>query len=374
MQQVRYDRYPAPRVTRTDDGFLRGEAVVTRTGVFRYLNADGSERLELRHPDDVHEADSLASLKMIPITIGHPGLVTSENSDDLTVGTTGETVRIDGQDIISALTITSKRGLKAIEDGEQELSLGYRLELIAEDGVFEGQRYTHRQTNIRYNHLALVRKGRAGGVARLNMDGHAVLQLKEEGPRMARINLDGIDYEASQEVINALTKAQASISTLNSDAAVIAANLVKIEAERDEHKTRADKAEADLAAANSPARFDAAVRERAVLVDNARKLGGATLNLDGLDATAIRVAALKARNPALNLDGKIPEYIEARFDAAIEQLGASNVVRQLHQVAPPVRQDSDVASGGAFRGDAATEAAAYEKRQANLNARYSKTS
>ena len=69
----------------TDEGYIRAHAVVTRTGVFLYKNADGSTRRELRHPDDVWNEDSIATMDLIPVTNGHPSekLVTAENSKRL---------------------------------------------------------------------------------------------------------------------------------------------------------------------------------------------------------------------------------------------------------------------------------------------------
>src|SRR5271156_2344986 len=91
---TRYDRGAVSKAIITDEGFLKAHAVVTRAGIFEYINADGSIRRELRHPNDVFQAESLGSMKMKPITNGHPAqkLVTSKNIKELAVGYTGETV------------------------------------------------------------------------------------------------------------------------------------------------------------------------------------------------------------------------------------------------------------------------------------------
>ena len=52
----------------TNEGFLKCDAIVTRTGVFFYKNPDGTIRKELRHPDDVLQEESLQTMKMIPLT------------------------------------------------------------------------------------------------------------------------------------------------------------------------------------------------------------------------------------------------------------------------------------------------------------------
>ena len=55
-----------------DTGWLRAPARITRTGVFDYMLADGTLRRELRRPEDVFHPESIASLQMVPVTLGHP--------------------------------------------------------------------------------------------------------------------------------------------------------------------------------------------------------------------------------------------------------------------------------------------------------------
>ena len=69
---IRFDSIKLPKMIKTKEGYLRGEAVVSRAGVFKYRNVDGSVRGELRHPDNIFKIDSLETLKMIPITNDHP--------------------------------------------------------------------------------------------------------------------------------------------------------------------------------------------------------------------------------------------------------------------------------------------------------------
>ena len=57
---------------RTTQGGLIIPAALTRTGVFTYYRDDGTPVRELRHPDEVFSAKSLATLRSAPITIGHP--------------------------------------------------------------------------------------------------------------------------------------------------------------------------------------------------------------------------------------------------------------------------------------------------------------
>lgn len=146
----------------TEEGYIKANAVVTRTGVFLYKNPDGTIRKELRHPDDVLKIDSLDSMKMIPVTNGHPQerLVSAENTKRLAIGFTGETITLKGEFILSNFIITDLSGVKDItEKNRKELSLGYTVDLIPEEGVYNDQPYTFRQTNIKYNHLSIVDNG-----------------------------------------------------------------------------------------------------------------------------------------------------------------------------------------------------------------------
>lgn len=356
MSEVRVDRSRLPRMARTDEGYLRGEAVATRIGVFEYINGDGSIRAELRHPDEVLAADSLASLRMIPITINHPGkLVDAKNAKELGVGLTGENVRVDGRHIVVPLTITTEDGIKAVENGQRELSLGYRLDLIEEVGVYEGVAYTHRQTNIVYNHLALVNQARAGRAARLNLDGAAVQLVETDRTEadMHKVNIDGIQYDAAPEVARALTKLEADLSNAVSGRETAEARADEAEAKRDAAEKKAADAEAKVNADE----IDKLVRSKLELVTAARKLVNEDVDLLGLSDRDIMVTAIAAAHKDVKLDGKSDDYVRARFDAVVEAAPKKSPV-------DPLRRDTQ-----AVRDDAAAEDEAYRKSVENINSR-----
>ena len=89
----------------TPNGWLKADATLTRCGVFRYRNADGSIRRELRHPDDVFKADSLATLELVPMTNRHPPeqLLDGENAKVRQVGQVGDTIKRDGAEVLGDL-------------------------------------------------------------------------------------------------------------------------------------------------------------------------------------------------------------------------------------------------------------------------------
>jgi len=329
MSNLRFDKGEFKgSVARTDEGYVRGEAIITRTGVFLYQNADGSIRRELRHPDDVFARDSLETLKMLPITNDHPKtqLIDAQNADSLQIGQTGETVNVDGRYVLSTLNITHKDGIAAIDSGRKELSLGYKSHVIKEDGVYNGERYDHRQTNIRYNHLAIVDRARAGAMARINLDSGDAIQVDEDNQNrsdgkmenLVTVTLDGLDYKASPEVQRHIAKLVADAEEKEGKYDAMKKKFDQLTAERDALKEKMD----ELKEKNNDSAIADAVKARISLERKASKLlDGETLEkLDSLTDLDIMKAAVLRKSPKAVLDGKSEEYVKARFDAAMEDL------------------------------------------------------
>lgn len=330
-QIARFDRGEIKgKAVRTDEGYIRADAVVTRTGVFLYRQADGSVRRELRHPDDVFAKASLDSMRMIPITNGHPSrLVTSDNAKELQIGAVGENIYPDGRFVMAPLQITTKDGIGAIDGGRKELSLGYTVQVTEEAGTYDGEPYTHRQRNIRYNHLSLVDSARAGGAARLNLDAEDAIQadpsetrIDAMDPKLKIVTLDGIDYQASPEVAKALEKAMARADQAEADLKTKTTAFDKLEAERDDLKGKLAKFDGDDAKKARKDEMQAAVRERIALERNAARIleGDALAKVPTMDDRDVRVAMIKAKAPDANLDGKSDDYIAARLDGILEAL------------------------------------------------------
>ena len=314
MQQFRIDKNPLPKVYRTSEGYIKGTAIVTRTGIFKYVDNQGNIRLELRHPEDVLEEDSLESLKQIPITVEHPTvLVDSSNVKQLGVGLTGETVKIDGENIKTTVTITAIEGVEAINSGKEELSLGYTLDLEEEEGIYNGQPYTHRQKNIRYNHLAIVERGRAGANARLNFDSFECgiivdENITHERENMVKINIDNVDVEVDE----AVKKAYDSLN----------ARLDSVTAETETLKAKLDEKEEELKKAKE-INSDSAISEKAKARVELIAKAGKVVNIDGLYDLSdrdIKLSVIKSRYDSLDLADKSDDYVSARFDAICEAL------------------------------------------------------
>ena len=337
--QIRIDLSEIPTVVETPEGYLKGESVVTRLGVFRYRNADGSERLELRHPDDILTKDSLDSLKMIPITVDHPAkLVDAKTVEELSVGMTGENYRIDGRHIITPISITHEKGINAIKnDGSRELSLGYVVDLIPEVGTYNGESYTHRQKNVRYNHLAIVSKARAGANARINMDGAAiqsdVLNHEEEvkmttDTKLVQVNLDGLEYHAAPEVAKALTKLDADLKKERNDAEDTKKDM---QAKIDGYQAKIDELTAEMEKmkeSNNDSAIAEKVKARVELLSKASKVVKDSATLVDKTEREIMTAVITAKYDSLDLTGKSDDYVAARFDSIIDSLPSTKAVEE----------------------------------------------
>lgn len=166
---IRLDSLPLNQTYYTPEGYLIDRPILTSTGIFEYLNPDGTVRRELRLPEDVFDPESLKSYKGRPIIITHDaGLVTKDNVADNQIGTILTEGYRSGDDVRAEIIIHDTDGMK--KAGLKELSLGYNLDLDETPGEWNGQHYDAIQRNIRINHLALVREARAGEQARLNID------------------------------------------------------------------------------------------------------------------------------------------------------------------------------------------------------------
>ena len=85
------------------------------------------------------------------------------------IGTTGSNVTMDDDGFLVAdITIWEKDAIGRIERGEiVELSCGYRYELDPTPGTLDNKPYVGIMRNIRGNHVALVKQGRAGHEVRV---------------------------------------------------------------------------------------------------------------------------------------------------------------------------------------------------------------
>ena len=323
------------KLTKTPQGFLRGDAVVARTGVLEYFE-NGAVVKELVLPEELSNRDSLETLKMIPVTNGHPSvkMLDAKTVKQFQCGHTGQDAKVDGGLLHIPITIADIDAVKDVEDNnKRELSAGYNCEPEENPGVWNGQRYDRIQRNRQYNHVAICDLSRAGDVTTMHLDSSEVYECgtpdynvrndsldnhNQRSDRMVKINLDGIDYECAPEVKNRFDK-------LVADAAKAATEhktaLDSMTAERDNFKDKFTKADADLKA--MPDKIKAATDSRIDLVAAATPhLDEETVKKIGtMSDKEIKTAIVMKAYPKADLKDASDVYLQGRFDSALETLG-----------------------------------------------------
>lgn len=330
---------------RSPAGFIQTPAYLTRTGVLTYRKPDGSVVRELRHPEDVFNADSLATLAGVPLTNNHPTrLVDIKNIRNLAVGYIGDTIEPEGEFVKAKMvTIFDEKTILDAESGKVELSCGYEAELEEVPGVYEGEEYDVRQRNIVYNHVSIVDDGRAGPNVRLRLDSNdAILEsiadnyLTSKGDTtMEKITINGVEYEVSpalkpvleklmaekQEAMDMCEKVKVDMSTKEAD---LQKNVDAATAKCDEVQAKLDSALEEnkkiKTDSNDEKRINALAEEKMKVLSVANFVVGKEFKADGLTNLEIKKKVLESKS--IDLANKSEAYIEARYDSVAETLGS----------------------------------------------------
>ena len=343
---------------------IRAPARLTRVGVFVYLQADGKTVRELRLPEEVFDPKALESFNLVPLTNEHPaegdGSVTAENAKRLSVGAVANVSR-DSEDrnfVAADLMVFDSATASAVEAGKREVSCGYFCDREpAEPGATyrdpvtgETMPYDFVQRNIRGNHVAIVGRGRAGSEARILLDAHDAIEVEstslrvestqnpgitptQEGNTMNKITIDGVTYEVSPQVIEAIGKERKihadMIEALKSEQIKTRSDLDKATARADATQAELTKTAEALKSATAPETIRAAVQERVTLESVASKF---EIKCDGLSNMEIRRAVIAKLDASIKLDGKSDDYTIGMFDhvtragSAVSKLGNSQPV------------------------------------------------
>ena len=300
------------------NGSWRIQGYATRAGVFRYLNPDGTERFEFRPPEEVEK--SAGGLASCALTNKHPpeGRVTPATAEKHQRGIVLES-RWDAetQRVPVDCLVTHQDLLDSLAAGRRELSAGYEATVTEEAGEYEGQRYTHVQRDIVYNHLAAVDAGRAGPKCAFRLDAHGDAQTHadaEDAPPvviptstaaptsaakekpMQKVVINGVEYEVPEALATALMAERAAW-----EKKLEAAKAGEVEAMEDVKEQQALVVAADTAKTEAIAKVDAADKARQALQvkldeakDEVRTLKRERADASSDEAVSKRVAARTA--------------------------------------------------------------------------------
>jgi uncharacterized protein len=302
---TRYD-FVELKATRTDDGFIKDTPVITRVGIFEYRTSTGQLKREFRSDTEILSAESLSSIAGIPITNNHSGLVSGDNATHV-VGTVLSQGRQDGSNVIADVVVYNVKAIGV----KRELSLGYTCEIDEAPGEWNGQRYDCSQKNVRYNHLAVVTKGRAGN-ARLRLDstdavnGSFTTENEMTETKLVGVRLDNIEYQASPEVANKLVKMEGDLVDRQR-------SIDGVTAERDTLKQQLLDTSKQIEETRKTA--FAQVRDRVKLETLIGTLG-IKFEEDENDRS-LKEKTLKKLRASIDLEGKSDDYVNSAFDMAI---------------------------------------------------------
>ena len=343
----RYDVAPIEKYELTPEGYLRCWSTIARTGVQMYTDADGSVRREYRPETEVASPESLASFAGKAITLEHPPvLLDSANTKDYQIGFSGTEVVYDNGFVRAVMTITDQDAIERIMRGDaKEVSAGYRVNYEANAGVTDsGENYDGIQKEISGNHIAVVRRGRAGPQVKLHLDrldaaDPSLITPIEEPSMTAKVNFDGAEFEVTESVALAITKeredAKMSYEDMKKTYDGMMSEASKMKEEMDamhkEMKAKQDSAEgrADALAEENTAlkadldsakqvNVDSLVEERIALIDQARTSLDSAFDFAGKSAREIMEASIKAVRGDADLSVRSDDYVTAMFDTLVE--------------------------------------------------------
>lgn len=280
---------------RTADGYLVGSFRVARSGIQVYSGRDVDpdnkhgmrDRAEVRvyrPPEEVFKQDAMASFAFRPITVDHPGeSVTSKNWRKFSVGQTGGDVVRDGDFIRVPMVVMDEAAIGKIEKGKRELSQGYGCDVVFGDGTTpDGLQFDAKQTNIRANHTAIVDRARGG----------PELKIGDSEVATKTITFDGLPLETTDAGEAAINKLLAKLNDAATTKTALETRVGELTATVATRDGEIVALKANLAdAAMTPAKLDAAVTARALVVDAAKKIAP-TLDATGKTDAEIRKIAV----------------------------------------------------------------------------------
>ncbi|MFB6475765.1 DUF2213 domain-containing protein [Paenibacillus glucanolyticus] len=323
MKYQRYDRAMVLDYHEEVNGYMTVTAAITRPGVFPYRRADGSIQFEAKLPDDIFSDMVIQSAKAKPVTDEHPPEpVTASNWQRYARGMSHTDSRVQGGMLRVTLTVTDPALIDRIKSGDQqEISIGFETDLVAEQGMYQGQKYDFKQTNIDINHIAITKQGRAGPEVAIRGDSAAYqIDLEEGGSDMATYKIDGKEFEVPSEVKSYMDAQQARLDAANSKAGdydKLQGRYDALEADNTRLKTELDEAKKSVLTQDE---LDAAVTARTELLSGARAFLGDSFDFTGKTDREVKLAVIeKVKGDDFKADGKSDEYIDAFFDATVER-------------------------------------------------------
>ncbi|QGG51445.1 DUF2213 domain-containing protein [Lysinibacillus pakistanensis] len=318
MKLQRYDRSLINDFAETQEGYLTVRVPITRPGVFPYARQDGTVQMEAKLPDEIFSDRTMFSARSKPVTDEHPNEpVTLDNYQTYAKGMSHTDAHVEDLKLYVSMTITDKDLIQKVFDGKQDISIGFMSDVVAEAGTYNGQAYEYVQRNIEINHIAIVEKGRAGPEVAIRSDSDAWQMDSNEGgkSKMAKVKIEENEYEV--DAIDSL-KAKAETAKVKGDSADA------LQGRYDALEVKLQNTENELQSLKekqvSADELDKQVEARVQLISATKPLLGDSFDFTGKTERAIKEAVIATAKQDFKGDGKSDDYINAFFDATIEQV------------------------------------------------------
>ena len=340
MTQIRDSLvFDASGLTQTKDGFLVGDAKVSRAGnVQTYFGIElglfGDEAQKefnvYRDPNTVFDEQSMMSLAGRPVTRNHPQKpVTADNYRELSVGHMGAVIKRDGEHVVAPMAIMDAEAVKEVLGGARSLSAGYTVDIQRESGVTpDGQKYDFRQAgNLRFNHVAYLpdNNPRAGNT-RFGDDGGCIWG---RAPLTTMETSDETKAQQMTDTLKPVVLGDAVAHVSATDAAIVekfkadmAAELADMKKKYDEEMSEKEKemGEKDEELKKmkdsvlSDEDIDKRVQSRAALLSAADAISPG-IEIKGLTDAEIRKTVVEKMRGEDAVKDRADAYVEAIFDS-----------------------------------------------------------
>ena len=358
MKLQRYDTSYIKDYLETPEGYLTVNVPITRPGVFPYARKDGTVQMEAKLPDEIFSDRTIYSARSKPVTDGHPNEpVTIDNYQSYAKGMSHTDSRVEDFKLYISLTVTDKALIEKIHGGYNEISIGFLSDVVAESGTYNGDQYEFVQRNVEINHIAIVEKGRAGSEVAIRSDSDAWQIDEKEGgnTEMVKIKIEGTDYEVDPAVKSYIDALKAKEETAKVKGDSVDALQGRYDALEVKLQNTEQELENEKAKQVSVDELDKQVEKRVALINASQSILGDSFDFTGKSEREIKEAVISTAKAEFKGDGKSDDYINAFFDATVEQVQSTGF--------------SSVGANNAFTGDSGSDKELQEKKNQRLNMR-----
>lgn len=148
----------------------------------------------------------------LPLLFEHHEISAANVPKDKVIGSLGTSAAYDAPYLTNGLIVTDAEAIAAIESGEyKELSAAYQYEADMTPGIFGGEHYDGRMSNIRGNHVAIVREGRAGPDVAVADDGSKIKKKPKEARSIMRL-IEKLKKLMAYDAVPAIEKLEVNLA------------------------------------------------------------------------------------------------------------------------------------------------------------------